>query len=189
MTQDSGYDLKPEDKPVVPAAGVPAGEGGAAAASSPGVAGGVPGGVPVPPGFVVPVPVVLGPDDVDPDEADAEEHRVVAILGYLVFLLPLLFAPKSKFARFHANQALLVFLSGCVVLFVALGLAFANYLVGKMPTPAFGGFIVGLVSCLAYGICVVFGIGVGALVLMGIINASNGEKKVLPVVGKIQLIK
>lgn len=179
MTQDSGYDLTPQDKPAVPPAPAPA-----AAADGPAA---MPPAAPLPPGFVPPVPVILGPNDRDPDEVDAEEHRVVAILGYLVFMLPLVFAPKSKFARFHANQALLVFLCGAALLLAAMALKVVNYIVGTHLT--FVADILGIVSCLAYAILVIFGIGVAALALMGIINASNGEKKELPVVGKVTLIK
>ena len=178
MTQDSGYDLTPEDKPPVPPAPPPA---AAPANPQPGPS------APLPPGFVPPVPVILGPNDRDPDELDAEEHRVVAILGYLVFMLPLVFAPKSKFARFHANQALLVFLCGAALLVAAMALKVVNFIVGTHLT--FVADILNIVSCLAYAILVIFGIGVAALALMGIINASNGEKNELPVVGKVTLIK
>ena len=67
-----------------------------------------------PPGFVVPQ-VIVEPPEVDQetlDAQDAEQHKAAAILGYLIFFLPLVFAPNSKFARHHANQAMLVFITG-----------------------------------------------------------------------------
>lgn len=38
------------------------------------------------------------------DAQDIESNKVMAALGYLFFLIPLLAAPNSKFAKFHTNQ-------------------------------------------------------------------------------------
>src|SRR3954470_1008619 len=53
------------------------------------------------------------PSMVPPDTSDIEQNKVYAILAYLgpLFLVPLLAAPNSKFARYHANQGLVLFLA------------------------------------------------------------------------------
>ena len=44
------------------------------------------------------------------DKADISANKVYAILAYIGFLVlvPLIAVPKSKFARFHANQGLVL---------------------------------------------------------------------------------
>ncbi len=44
------------------------------------------------------------------DPADIEKNKTIAGLAYVLFFLPLIACPDSKFGRFHANQALLLVL-------------------------------------------------------------------------------
>jgi hypothetical protein len=46
--------------------------------------------------------------EVDPD--DAEKNKIFGILAYLVFFVPLLAAKDSPYAKYHANQGLVLFL-------------------------------------------------------------------------------
>src|ERR1035437_3247453 len=68
------------------------------------------------PGWVEPKVVVEKADEPvegEPspfDADDVEKNKAMAILGYIFFVIPLAAAPKSKFARFHANQGLLLFI-------------------------------------------------------------------------------
>lgn len=53
------------------------------------------------------------------DEKDIAENKIIAALAYILFLIPLLAAPKSKFAKFHTNQGLwlnIVEFAGWVIL-------------------------------------------------------------------------
>ena len=47
---------------------------------------------------------------------DIEKNKVVAGLSYfgILFFLPLVAAPDSRFGKFHANQALVLLLAGVV---------------------------------------------------------------------------
>ncbi|MBR7137677.1 MAG: hypothetical protein IKC99_06420, partial [Clostridia bacterium] len=47
---------------------------------------------------------------------DIAEGKLMSILSYLwiLFFLPLVVCPGSKFGRFHANQALVLFIVGIV---------------------------------------------------------------------------
>ncbi|HAI73918.1 TPA: hypothetical protein DCL22_00845 [Candidatus Moranbacteria bacterium] len=91
----------------------------------------------------------------------------MAIIAYIIFFVPLLAARDSKFAMYHANQGLNLFL-----------LAVAVSVVGAI-IPFLGWFII-----LPFGHLAVL-----IFVIMGIINASKGEMKPLPLIGKIELIK
>lgn len=90
----------------------------------------------------------------------------VAYLGFL-FFVPLLTNPESDFARFHANQGLLLLITAVVV-----------NILGPV-LPVIGWFIIWPLGS----------IFVLVLFIMGLINALNGEKKPLPLIGGIQLIK
>ena len=45
------------------------------------------------------------------DPADIEKNKAMGLLGYLIFFIPLLAAKDSAFAKFHANQGFVLFLS------------------------------------------------------------------------------
>lgn len=101
------------------------------------------------------------------DPSDVEKNKIMAILAYILFLIPLLAAPNSPFAKYHANQGLLLFILAVVV-------NVAGTLI-----PFLGWFII-----LPFGY-----IAVLILMIMGIINAANGEMKPLPLIGQYQLLK
>ena len=142
------------------------------------------------PGFVPPKPIVE--KAVDPEleakREDAETNRASAMLAYLpgLFIVPLIFAPRSAFARFHANQGLLVF---CYFIFMALVwlVCWAPWwLVDWFPAVATLMYILEIAGCFAITFS---GIGLIALVVIGVIFASNGEVRPLPVIGTLSLIK
>ena len=108
------------------------------------------------------------------DAADIDANKIFAVLAYigLLFLVPLLAAPQSRFARYHTNQGVVLFLASII---------------------AWGGLavlmFVPLVGCLAMPVMVAVGAGSLVLMIMGIINAASGQCKPLPLIGHYQLIK
>ncbi len=48
--------------------------------------------------------------NLQPDPEDVEKNKAMAILAYIIFFIPLLAAKESKFAMYHANQGLNLFL-------------------------------------------------------------------------------
>lgn len=96
------------------------------------------------------------------DPQDIEKNKVYAILAYIgiLFLVPLLAAKDSPYAKFHTNQGLVLFLLE-VILSVVWWIPFLGLL----------------------------WIAVVVFAIMGIINAAQGECKPLPIIGEIQLIK
>lgn len=112
------------------------------------------------------------------DPADIQQNKVMAVLAYLswLVLIPLLAAPNSKFARFHANQGLVLAITEIIygILYSILSgilLAVSPYLV----------FITGIIGLLGI-VFLVFSI-------LGIVNAANGKAKELPLIGKIRILK
>ena len=101
---------------------------------------------------------------------------VLAYFGILV-LIPILAAKESKFARFHANQGLILLITGVAYLiFVPVVIkivAFISYVLAG---------IVGIALGLAWLLLLV-------LAIIGIINAVKGEFKQLPLIGQFQILK
>jgi uncharacterized membrane protein len=106
------------------------------------------------------------------DADDVEKNKLWAILGYIfpiLFFIPLVSDGKnSPFAKFHANQQL-VFLIFNIVGFTVSAILMI--------------IIIGIVLYIAVMIAAI------VFMIMGIINASKGEMKPLPMIGKFQLIK
>lgn len=98
-----------------------------------------------------------------------EEVKVMAALAYfgILFFIPLVTHPESKFGKFHANQGLLLLI-----------FAFAGNLIGGI-IPILGWFI----------ILPVVGIMTLVFFVMGLVNALNKKTKRLPLIGKYDLIK
>jgi uncharacterized membrane protein len=100
---------------------------------------------------------------------------ILAYLGILV-LVPIFAAKESKFARFHANQGLVLFLAE-IAFYIVLTIVSAIILAISWKLY----FIITILSL----VWIVFLV----LAIIGIINAANGKAKELPVIGKFTLLK
>ena len=98
---------------------------------------------------------------------DIENNKVFAILAYILFFIPLLTAKESKFAMYHANQGLILFLT-----------ALAVNIVGSV-IPVLGWLFILPIGNLAVII----------LALLGILTAAKGEFKPLPLIGNFKILK
>ena len=96
-----------------------------------------------------------------------ESNKLMAAISYIwiLFLVPLFAAKDDAFARYHANQGLVLFLAS-----IALGI------IAIIP------FIGVIISAIGGIVTVVF-------MILGIINALKGEMKPLPLIGGIEIIK
>lgn len=121
-------------------------------------------------------PVMPGTPSQD-ELQDAQENKAMAVLAYIFFFIPLLAAKESKFARYHTNQGLLIFLAAAV-----WGIAY-GVLTTLLYVISFG---LGLVLS---GILGLTGLVFPILCIVGIINAVNGRMKPLPLLGKYTIIK
>ncbi|MFC5452991.1 DUF4870 domain-containing protein [Paenibacillus aestuarii] len=100
------------------------------------------------------------------DSSDIQNNKGMAILAYILFFIPLIAAKDSKYAMYHANQGLTLFLA-CVVANVVLSII-----------PIIGWILLPLANL---GCCV--------LAILGIVAAAQGQVKPLPLIGKYTILK
>lgn len=99
------------------------------------------------------------------DPTDVEKNKTMAIVAYFIFFIPLMTDAKdSPFARFHANQSLVLFIAFIVLTFINV-----IPLLGQLV------WFFGSIALFIFWI-------------MGIVNASNGKMKELPLLGGIHLL-
>lgn len=105
---------------------------------------------------------------------DIAQNKAMAILAYLgiLVLIPIFAAKNSAFAKFHANQGLILCIGEA-----AIGLVCG--LLGLIP-------YVGVVFRIIMWICEVL---FGALAITGLVYAIMGKAKELPFIGGIYILK
>ena len=117
-------------------------------------------------------------------QSDAEANKGMAILSYLIFFVPLIAGTHktSPFVKFHVNQGtvLVIFSVALSIVTAILSAIFSAILFAAR---AYG--IIGLIT----GLFTLIGFAPLVLVIMGIINASKGVTKQLPIIGKFNIIK
>ena len=100
---------------------------------------------------------------------DIEENKTMAILAYIIWLIPFLGAKDSKYAMYHAKQGLVLFIvavAGMIVLSVLYGMVSWSML------------------RMVYNIQMIWNVIILVFAVIGIMNASKGEAKELPIIGQ-----
>lgn len=112
------------------------------------------------------------------DANDVAQNKVMGILAYLgiLCLVPIFAAKNSPYARFHANQGLVLFIAE-----IAYGIVYGILAVVFAFIPVIGLIVIALIG-LASIVFVVF-------LVIGIMNACSGEPKKLPIIGGITILK
>lgn len=109
---------------------------------------------------------------------DIEQNKAMAILSYLgiLVLMPIFAAKDSRFARFHANQ-------GLVLLITLAAYGVLEHILNRVFYAIWWGLgsIFSVVLSLAYLVFLVY-------IVLGIVNAAKGEAKELPIIGKITIL-
>jgi len=97
------------------------------------------------------------------EKKSTPDKNIISAIGYiwLLFLLPLLLKKDDEFCQFHAKQGLMLFLFSLVVM-----------ILGGIP-------VIGWLIVIPIGWVII-----GILTLLGIINALQGKKWEMPVLGK-----
>lgn len=93
------------------------------------------------------------------------QYKAIAVFAYILFFLPLIFARQSRFAMYHCNQALILFLT-----FIACNT------------------MLGMISFIAWFLLPIVNLGCVFLMIVGMLNAAGGLMRPLPVIGKLSLI-
>lgn len=100
------------------------------------------------------------------DPETSRSARISSALGYLLFFVPMVMHPESKFARYHTNQGFLL------MLLMTVGVALAAMV------PYAGPFLV--IPVMLFGIC---------CGLRGMVTALRCQAKHIPLLGKLILIE
>jgi len=113
-------------------------------------------------------------ENITVDPKDAQDNKVMAILAYLgiLVLVPIFAAKESPFARYHANQ-------GLILLIASFALCIAEWILI---------FILVLISpslALLASFIYILNIAIPIFIIIGIINAAKGECKPLPLIGNL----
>ena len=114
-------------------------------------------------------------------EADIQAGKTMAILAYIIFLIPLLAARDNKFAMYHTEQALInvIICWGAYIVLTILGIILSN--------------IAGFIGCGIQIIGWLLWIAYLVFLIMGILNSAGGKVKELPIIGsygsKLNLVK
>jgi uncharacterized membrane protein len=118
------------------------------------------------------------PESLQVTPEDVDQNRIFGILAYLgIFVLvPIIVAKDSPFAKYHANQGLILFL---IEIVLSVLLAIVNIIVYSI-LPVLH-YLTALLEFVYLAPLV--------LVILGIINAAQGKCVPLPVIGGIKLLK
>jgi len=101
--------------------------------------------------------------DQNPLASIGKPNTAMAVIAYILFFVPLLTgdAKKDSFVKYHTKQGLVLFL-------LAVLLNVINWIM-----PFYFWWTIGRI----------LGLGVLVLLIIGIINAANGKKEPLPLIG------
>lgn len=108
------------------------------------------------------------------DPEDIQKNKAMGILAYisLLVLVPIFGAKDSKFARFNANQGLVLLIGSAAF---------------SLISNIFGGIkFIGWIFSL---ICGLGNIGIAVLAVFGIVNVARGFARKLPLIGEIKILK
>jgi uncharacterized membrane protein len=113
------------------------------------------------------------PESLEVSQDDVEKHRVFGILAYLgIFVLvPIIVAKDSPYAKYHANQGLVLFIAEIAVFLITATFVFIPFL-----------------GILVYYIHLLFLLVFLVLAVLGIINAAAGKCVPLPVIGGVKIL-
>ena len=107
------------------------------------------------------------------DKKDIEDNSVMGLLAYIwiLWIIPLLAAKNSKFAKYHANQGLILFIVEVL----------GGAVLGILTIIPYVGDVFWVLLSLFELLCLI-------LAILGIVNAVQGKAKELPLIGKFKLI-
>jgi uncharacterized membrane protein len=116
------------------------------------------------------------------DPADVEKNKVMALLSYIgiLWLVPLLAAKDSPFAKYHCNQGILLSIAAFGV---GMVLGIGSMVLSFIP---FIRVVAGCVSCVLFP---AFMVAVLVYAILGIMNALNGKLKPLPMFPVVNWVK
>ena len=103
-------------------------------------------------------------EEIDPE--DIKKNKLMAILAYIgiLVLIPIICAKDSKFAKFHANQGLVLFIGELIC--------------SVLCTAKLIGWVFGILDAVIF-----------VFAIIGIVYVCQGKAKELPIIGNIKILK
>ncbi len=116
------------------------------------------------------------------DNNDIEKNKVLCAVSYIsiLFFLPLVACPESRFGKFHANQALILLIAS-IILGTAGGIVTQIW----WALPLIPDFIKNITGSL---LSFIFSAAPVAGMVFGIVSAAQGKAREIPLIGKFNLI-
>ena len=117
------------------------------------------------------------------DTQDANSNKVMAVLSYIswLVLVPLI-GSKSPFARFHANQGLVLAIAE-IVWNVVLGI------VRTVLYALFGAIHLGFIATIIVAVLRLVNLVFFIVSIIGIVDAASGRARKFPLIGNFTLIQ
>lgn len=115
-------------------------------------------------------------------EKDINDGKPLAAIGYFplcglpTFLIPMLAAKENPFAQYHAKQAAVLYIAGFVG---GLAVVMINVVLGILANVSG----VGAIGCVG-GLLYIPLLGLFVLMVIGIVNALQGQAKEIPLLGQ-----
>ncbi len=112
------------------------------------------------------------------DLQDINDNKFLAVVSYIsiLVLIPIFAAPNSKYARFHANQGLVLFI-------LEIALSVVKLILKSILC------IISWRLALLVNVLLVVDIAFFVLAILGVINAASGKARELPIIGGIKILK
>jgi uncharacterized membrane protein len=115
-------------------------------------------------------------DEFTPDDIQSNNVAVMA-LTYILPFLPFIVSPNSQYAKFHANQGLICWISGIVL---SVGSMILCRILSLIPL---------IRLFLPFVVNKLVGVIILLIFVFGIVNALNQRAKDIPFVGQFRIIK
>lgn len=114
------------------------------------------------------------PESLEVSVEDADKNKVFGILAYLGFFcfVPIIVAKDSPYAKYHANQGLVLFLAEIATMIITSALVFIPF--------------IGIVVYFLHGALLIIFL---VMSILGIVNAAAGKCVPLPVIGGVKILK
>jgi uncharacterized membrane protein len=122
------------------------------------------------------------------DKQEIEAGKGMAVLSYIIALVPYFAEKKNGYARFHAVQGMNILLIA-VIYWVAYSIILAivtAMVCASSPLACLSGLgSIGVVSTILW----LVGLAICALDIVGLVYAATGKAKEVPLLGKVKIIR
>lgn len=122
---------------------------------------------------------------------DIEDGKTMAILSYIIPLIPFFTEKNNKYVVYHAKQGMNLFVIS--IAYAIINSILTSVIKVKGSCGTFWGYDLGnYCKVTPWWVTLpltIVGIAIGVLAIIGLINAINGKAKEIPLVNKVKIFK